>query len=619
MNTFKENIINFIKTIKIKYVILSLILATIFTFFSQHLFVNSKYWSNTYLVPEMSFCRIELTSKDLKENPKSSFALVRLANSPNTNFEYFKKELSEDTDRYTILLSISPKETINYFKLKSKISANLKFKLEEYTNTGKEITYNFIKVKNKIYKPNETISFKVKQNEEVELYFSTKYKTQTEIKQENINNFAKYALFFAYFLIFYFITKNISKEKINKFIKDNKIPIGIFILFFIVYFYTIYNLGTHTNFFNRYWTFFGDNIIFLQDIIYSKTKRFHSYFFVPFYPLFEFLFFCTKNYMLSIFTIIITLTSASIAFLYKILNEIKKEQKYINILLTLIFGTSTCIWFFCFSYDMYILTNFYLSFIIYLIIKEANSNNSNTKRILLISLLSALSFGVTITNIITILILITALFIIKKDKKIIITYFISLLAFISIFQLIQMGVEFDSIRNLFYTKTGEEFNQWINLNFFKNIINFINSTLVMPTSFNSTGYLIILFYISLYITGIKNSISKNILREDKITFYTITTALCFNLICTFFWCSQSGFLFTLNHYILWFIILKYSLFFTQTNKKEKQTKNKNIILYLIMSTIIFVQIYSFAIKKIDYEKIVFVRNYIEKIDFKDVN
>ena len=133
MNTLVQSLVNHIKSVKIKFVILALLLATIFTFFSQHLYVNSNYWQNAYALPEMSFLRIEYKKENTDPNliRASKFDLQELQNFPNTNFEYKKKKLSEDTDQYTILLSISPTENINHMKIGAKIAGTLKFKLEK--------------------------------------------------------------------------------------------------------------------------------------------------------------------------------------------------------------------------------------------------------------------------------------------------------------------------------------------------------------------------------------------------------------------------------------------------------------------------------------------------------
>lgn len=620
MKTIIENLINFIKAIKIKHVIIALFFATIFTFFSQHWYIKSFYWQNANAIPESCIHKIEIQKENKKEYTDYFY------NTNEINFEnktsdtemgfhvYYKK----DKTIQTIVFTSQKDFTETEFNIIPNIDADVILKLAKKSYQNKPIIYNSIKINDKdvIDKiQNNQIALKYETNKKLNIKITHKMQTFYTNKYNQLNYGAFLFTILFYIFTSYAIISKIKKEYLIEKLKQNKIPLIIFITFAIFFTLINGNAGTKINFFDGYWIAIGDANILLLNFVYDTAKRFHPFATLPFYPLYEFLILITQNLLVTIFTIFVIISSTTITFLYKTLEQISKKTTLINICITAFFGFSYSTILFNYSYDTYMITAMYLSIIIYLIIK--NKKNITPSTIFIISLFTALSFGVTINNVIPIILIILPLFLTKQNYKKIIILFLTTLALITTFIIVKNTICYNCATNsVFYQGSTFEFNLWTLNKIGYNTFFFIKETLLKPISTNlhySLG--IILCFTIIGIKGLICSFNKKLDNFDKKIYFGLILALIYNLICSFNYASHAGLLFSQNHLILWFIIISFSIKFFNSTSNKKIFTNKIFYITLIV-TIIFIGCFN-CLKNKETQEYILKNHYTEKIELRN--
>ncbi len=342
-------------------------------------------------------------------------------------------------------------------------------------------------------------------------------------------------------------------------------------------FYLILNLKTamSVNYFRTFSVINGDAPIVVNAIMYDEPKRFHPYFFLPFYPVFDILILFTNNIFLSLCLIFTTLASLSVVFLYKTLNLILPKNR-LALLITLVFGFSYAQIVMSYCMDLYIISGFWLSVLLYLVTKETlNHNKFNWIGILLVA---AFTFGVTVPNIITVLIILIPLFV-KHPKKALI-FMVSLVILCAGLLEFKSSTGTSAWKSFIYKDTKSEIDAWASFDIKSNIEIFKDGTLYRPIIYQNdfSKHIAQTFWILFIILLIWGAKSK---KEDKSIYYSLLGALTYNFIANFFWCPVVGFLFSMNHFAIWFVLMGYAFKFID----KKSIIPTILLMMLIMAEI----------------------------------
>lgn len=444
---------NFFKKIRLKDAILSFILALILLFFSQHLFLDSGYWVEKGIVPD--FYNIKFLYKGAPSNLKID------SYTPDAAYCYMGERI-KDKNVKSIALTLYDK----YHTYKFKLGAENIDKIEIWQNSmlDKAIEFKSIKINNKellsskqVVSADEKFEYKLlSENSIYNIEITCKRKISNYEHPFKIHNGIVFTLLFLFYYAFGLrLFLNITSIKnITSFLKKYKVEIIILILFFSVYALYNFKAALLVNHFNRpmqswnspYWIS-GDALIVIRDIFCAESKQFHPYFFLPLYPLYEFLMFISKgNLYFSLSIIWCFLGSLSGVFLYKTLNLIIPKLKVIKtiILLCFIFTLSQLLM--SYIFDLYIIVGFYLSILAYLVLKQIKTGNYNN--LILTAIVSSLIFGVNMISIVTCLILIFPLFVISNKKIKTANYFRTITGFfIMLFILVAFFIAFNSLMN----------------------------------------------------------------------------------------------------------------------------------------------------------------------------
>jgi len=388
-------------------------------------------------------------------------------------------------------------------------------------------------------------------------------------------------LFIFYFLGFLYLLPKFSNFKIKNYKKEAIIFVAFFMFYLLLNYKTCLNVD---HFFhpNNNWRYYGwisaDEHIVIRNIVFGDSRRFHPFFFLPFYPFFEFLMFLTNNLYLTLCIMWCSFASLSVTFLYKTLNLIVPKLKIIKFLILLSFA-------FCLSqmlmsgiFDLYIIGGFYLSLIIYIVTKETISPDE-TSNFTTLALISALIFGVTIPNIITVLLLVIPLFVYKKECKNLFKFLLLTIILISFFILIKsLTDDFNSLQSIFFQNMQNYIGSCISLNLKNNFYNFFIETLIKPIAYTPLSIKAAIIFWALFLITLLISLFKN--QNKKLLFlnYSLICALIYNFIANFFWFPQTGFIFSQNFIIIPFVILAISI---------NALKGKFIKRAIIASLIIF--------------------------------
>ncbi len=553
----------------LKNVLLAILFTLISLVFTAHWFIKSDYWRGNFTLPDYFGYYIdsdsELNIKRFDNNVLDNTSFYLLSDHGNRK-KYHLVMMGSGLKENNWAFSVTTREKTNYKALfaPKTVIGSIPVNISLYKMNGNDIKNNQILT----LEPNKVYYFNVKAKlSPMESPFF-KYINYVSLAITILLEF-----FAALFLISYGF-KNIF-SKIVLYVKSNKIPVFLF-LFFMA-FYLILNLKTaisinYLRFFNA---IIGDAPINTLCIMYDLPKRFHPYFFLPFYPAFDFLILLTNNLFLSLCLIFTTLASLSVMFLYKTLSLILPKNNLLTLLITLVFGFSFCQILSSYSMDLYVITGFWLTVLLYLVTKETlNHDKFNWIGILLVA---AFSFGVTVPNIITILIILVPLFI-KRPKS-------ALIFIVSLIILCAGLLEFksstcygDAWKKFLYNRTNKEVKAWVDFDLKSNLEIFKEKTLYNPliNSYRFPKYIDQAFWIFFIILLIMGTLSK---QKDKSMYYSLLGALLYNFTANFLWCPLSGLLFSPNHFAIWFVLMGYSFKFI-----DKKSVIPVILLMLLIMT-----------------------------------
>lgn len=593
---------NFFKKIRLKGAILSFILALILLFFSQHLFLDSGYWVEKGIVPD--FYNIKFLYKGAPSNLKID------SYTPDAAYCYMGERI-KDKNVKSIALTLYDK----YHTYKFKLGAENIDKIEIWQNSmlDKAIEFKSIKINNKeLLSSNQVVSadekFEYKLLSENSIYnieITCKRKISNYEHPFKIHNGIVFTLLFLFYYAFGLrLFLNIASIKnITSFLKKYKVEIIILILFFSVYALYNFKAALLVNHFNRpiqswnspYWIS-GDALIVIRDIFCAESKQFHPYFFLPLYPLYEFLMFISKgNLYFSLSIIWCFLASLSCIFLYKTLNLIIPKLKIIKTIILLCFIFSLSQLLMSYIFDLYIIAGCYLSVFIYLIFKELKNKEYNFLNIFLIILICAFIFGVNMVNIITCLIVISSLFLVKKNKKTAILFLLALFLLISSFTLIKAATnKGETFKSL--TMDASEIQKYVKTDFALSYDYFKKETILNPLIYSNKPITnpALIFWALFVLTTVFASylyLSNKAKNDNKALYFSLLAAILYNFCANFFWCPKMGFLFSQNFLVLLFIIMAMSI--NNINSYLKTKKYSNCFKYsliICLSVLLFFEI-----------------------------
>ena len=593
---------NFFKKIRLKGAILSFILALILLFFSQHLFLDSGYWVEKGIVPD--FYNIKFLYKGAPSNLKID------SYTPDAAYCYMGERI-KDKNVKSIALTLYDK----YHTYKFKLGAENIDKIEIWQNSmlDKAIEFKSIKINNKeLLSSNQVVKKKKKfeykllsENSIYNIEITCKRKISNYEHPFKIHNGIVFTLLFLFYYAFGLrLFLNIASIKnITSFLKKYKVEIIILILFFSVYALYNFKAALLVNHFNRpiqswnspYWIS-GDALIVIRDIFCAESKQFHPYFFLPLYPLYEFLMFISKgNLYFSLSIIWCFLASLSCIFLYKTLNLIIPKLKIIKTIILLCFIFSLSQLLMSYIFDLYIIAGCYLSVFIYLIFKELKNKEYNFLNIFLIILICAFIFGVNMVNIITCLIVISSLFLVKKNKKTAILFLLALFLLISSFTLIKAATnKGETFKSL--TMDASEMQKYVKTDFALSYDYFKKETILNPLIYNKKSVTnpALIFWALFVLTTVFASylyLSNKAKDDNKALYFSLLAAILYNFCANFFWCPKMGFLFSQNFLVLLFIIMAMSI--NNINSYLKTKKYSNCFKYsliICLSVLLFFEI-----------------------------
>ena len=577
-------------------------------FFSQHLYLDSSYWINKAKTQDLFSIAVLY-----KGNPEN---LIVEPGYSNVSVLYMGEHKNKNIVKRAALALDRYYET---FRFKITVNDITKIKLipDSRTLYGQQAKFKSFKIDNKEYLTNNNMFKKIiltPTQPKAEYYIEIECKLNSIQNQDfyfkikNIVAFCLLAIYY-YFLSSWFLSKisayNKNLIKNIKFIASkHKIELIIFIFSFIIY--ALFNIEAcqQVNHLNRYldnsYYMAGDAMYIIRFIDISQAKQFHPYFFLPLYPLYEFLIFVTRNLYLSLSLIWYTLASLSVVFLYKILNLIIPKLKIIKYLLVFIFMFSLTQLLMSYIFDLYIIVGFYLSILAYLVLKQIKTGNYNN--LILTAIVSSLIFGVNMISIVTCLILIFPLFVISNKKIKTANYFRTITGFfIMLFILVAFFIAFNSLMNnnasyKSLATSKERIGRHIVKNPKLNLNYFHKETLLNPFVYSSSWNPAYLFYAVFILAMFYNFyLFKNnrVKKEDVVLYFSVLGAILYNYVCNFLWCPDMGFLFSQNFFILIFVLFSLSLKNMTVYLKTKNIhlcEKLNVIIALLLVVFLMFEI-----------------------------
>lgn len=578
-----KKFLNYCKNNK-KLVAISLLLAIVFTLLTPHWWVKGKYWQNK--INFTSLCNLKIrfsNSTHLDSGTYLTSNLNYILN--NKDFTYFVEATNEPNNNF-IIYSIK-----NFVPVGGKIF-NANFLVNTKNNLEFILPHNFditsFKINNieyiKNFDNNGILTLKNLYGQKINL----SYNVNLQYKKVSLfSNIAYFNLLLSFFIYFMFINFILSKKnKLNSiifFIKKHKIGLVLFLMLFLFYMllnnYAIY----HTNY-----CYGNASTVRISSILSHKSVRYHIYWFLPFYPIFDLMLLLTKNITFTLMSIYSLLTCFTVLFVYKILKNINPKMYYINFILTLIFGFSYVVTTNYYIFDTYTVTAFYLSLIILLLVRELTKKNFNKITIFTILFIIVLSFGVTVSNLITLFLLTFTIFLIKTPPKTLINYSLIILFEFFLFFVCMANITSGNIFITFDSSSNKNnVAQWV---FDKRLRNgFSKQTLRMPMLAQDKKYSIILmnsFWVGFAILILLSLVllfKSSIKREEKLFYISLLLALLYNFVANYFWDQGEGFKFSPNHFSLWFVIFAYCLkIIDEELKKHKMTVNNNFVIAILI-------------------------------------
>lgn len=550
-----------------KIVLSSCVLAIIFACLTPHWWVNSEYWRNKFPLPIYHGFTAEFENVNkLAPEFKNDYGFSYCVEDENVFIGLYKPfRHVESTNNWNVNFNIDADANL-------RISQNFKpsrLIIDGVDETDK-IVGNLLPIK------------KGKINN---VSLTGKYLLD-DVPLKNSINYVAFALsLLLYFAIFIISGKFFEKNNFLDCVKENKIPTILFLLFFGFYFVSNHYSIYHTNYFFDYDVFvMADSNLLVQNVLHSTQTRFHSYFFIMFYPIFDILFLFTKNVTLILRLIYCLISAVTVVFTYKSIKSIISQSKILPILLTLVFGFAFSPLVMTYAFDVYPISAMYLSLLIYFTIKELNNTEENLKNIIIIAIICALSFGVSTINLITNLVILNSIFLKKrksKDLLFVLLIFAVATCFFFALQKIPCSEVFSMI---FSNNFGEEFEHW-----FQNISLdiFFNQSLIMPLI--SQGNITMIIFWSLFVVLIALGFVYMENNKFKSLYLSCLGALVLNFVFGAFWAPQEGFLFALNHLELWFVALAFNISIIFSAFKSK-SKLINILFAVLFGIFLLVEI-----------------------------
>ncbi len=566
----------------IKTIFSAIVFAVICTLFSFHWFVKTDFWQSNFNLPMHIRLKISHNGSDINSALKfnKSQADISIA-SYQVNKEY-------KYDKY-IKITAPPFYSTYNFNLEANEKNDIKIFTKDFFNGS--IDVKSFKINGKEYAneniiKNQDYEIKAEPGNIFNISIICKPADVTKAalwEQISVGALAVTLLF--YFFVFMYCFGQISRtgtkeliKKLKEIIKNNKVAIILLLVF--VAFYSAENLYTILHLNQCNWIGNGDSPYYINQVLGNTTKRFHPYFFLPFYSLFDVLILATRHIFLSIGLIYILLASLSIMFLYKALDIIMPQRRMLSVILSCIYGFSWAQIHLSHAFDLYMITGFYLCCLVYLVARELKQKEYNYANLSLIVVVSALTLGVTIQNSITAFLLVLAIFITKKKAKVILTSIAAFVLLVAIFtQFKSLTCNNMAWEHLFYKNTKSDLTTWVE----PNVKVFIKETLRQPIISqydnkkiykNTAKIFSTLFFTLVLLTFILLFFkSNNTSVYHKRVFGASLTALVYNLVANLFWCPTQGLLFSLNHLALWFILIGCSIHIIPEYLKSQKAKN----------------------------------------------
>lgn len=620
---FDFQIKDFLKKVKMginankKAVAFGLLFSVVFTLLTPHWWINRDFWEKYYVFPVVSLTQLEYEETNFDENANQGLKSLKSIESTNGIRKNSVRVEREDNFYNVSLIT-------EYITLRK--NKNIQKDIDIKFNRDLELTIKYPKIsfvkslkinniENRQNIINNEAKVKVKGGENLHISSTVELAHSLKLKMsENINFYCLIITFILYFLLFASIFMQLFQKdfltKISEFFKKYNFEIGIYFIFFAIFMLSNNHAIYNTDYFSMFDIFyFADSCDRVKSLLWHNLSGCHAYFFLPFYPFFDIGMLITKNLTLTLMLIYSSLSALSIVFLFKTLCLIKIPKK-INLLLLLFFGFSYTIMTCYYTFDVYPITNFYLSMFVYLLVKTYNSKEVNYKNIILMSLILALTFGVTTPNIFTLIFLIIPYFLLKRNLKgFTIFAVISLILVLWISNIQSVLSNENSLKVASILNKSQFVTSWTSAN---KSYGFPKQTLRMPvlaqdklyakTVMNSFGvvfaYLMLVSLICLFKYSLKS--------EDRYLFCSLLIALAFNFATTYFWDQFEGFLFAPNHFVLWVVIFAYCLkILDETILMNKKWVNKYFVpMLLILFLLVEIPTNYTANKKVQYDAMV---------------
>lgn len=618
---FDIQIKDFLKKVKMgikankKAVVFGLLFSVVFTLLTPHWWIKRDFWEKYYVFPVVSLIQLEYEETNFDENANQGLKSLKSIESTKGIRKNSVRVEREDNFYNVSLIT----ENITLRKNKS-IQKNIDIKFNRdlvltikypKTSSVKSLKINKVECRQNII--NNEAKVKVKGGENLHISSTVGLAHSLKLKMsENISFYCLIITFVLYFLLFASIFMQLFQKdilaKISEFLKKYSFEIGIYFVFFTIFMllnnYAIY----HTDYFSMFDLFyFADTCDRVKSLLWHNLSSCcHAYFFLPFYPFFDIGMLITRNLTLTLMLIYSSISALSIVFLFKTLCLIKISRQ-INVLLLFVFGFSYTIMTCYYTFDVYPITNFYLSMFVYLLVKTYNSKEVNYKNIILMSLILALTFGVTTPNIFTLIFLIIPYFLLKRNLK-----GFTIFAVVSLILVLWVSNIQSVLSNENSLKVASILNKphvvvrWTSADKF---YGFPEQTLRMPVLAQDKLYAKIVMnsfwvvFASLMLVSLVCLFKYSLKREDKYLFCSMLIALAFNFATTYFWDQFEGFLFAPNHFVLWVVIFAYCLkILDETILINKKWVNKYFVpMLLVLFLLVEIPTNYTANKKVQYD------------------
>ncbi len=570
-----------------KYLLIACVIAFILTALTPQLYLNTKYWTQNYIRSYFTPVFFELETSD----KMSIHNFIELLSFKNINKNEDFKSLNNDVNilkyRYDYFLTYRVKK---FAPIQFKSNVNGKVKL----TLGKDVHVKSLKVNGEecvdkilnLDNSNLSYTFNAVRGD----VYNIDIQAKRFLFKFGISDIY-FKAFFLSFIFMYFAVLGILKfwQNILKYLKQHKLEIVLFFTLWITLFLYMKTMLSGVGFMPMSAVYLGSDMgATIHYIFFPSAYRYHIYYFFPFYTLFDILLVLTKQEFISIFLVFSFINTITLFLIYKAINLILPNKKFLNIILTCIYAFSNVVLYYGYVITSYPITALYLSLILYLGLRIFKNKKLTILNVIVLSLVSALTFGVNMINLIP-AIIISLVLICRLSKKMWKWYLVLTFSFILFF------VFTKSLINYFEPYFGfikNDVPEWVKVS---EHTHFCNQTLYKPllpvkAKFITKPIWIIfsLMIIFSLIYVYKNKVNK----EDKLFFTTLISLLLFNFITHYIWDNIEGFMFAPNHFALWFMIFAYCLKFIELwlAKYDKRLNYKILCSILILFLIIEIPI-----------------------------